>query len=307
MSKKILVIGSSNVDMIIKASKLPKAGETITDGNFLQTFGGKGANQAVAAARSGGNVFFVSCVGDDVYGDLMIKNYKNDSINVGYVFKEKGVSSGTALIMIGDSGENYISVAPGANYSMSKSHIDKVEKLIQESDIIILQYEIQPETLEYIMLNNLKHNKRIIFNLAPARDFNVKYLNKNYILVVNETESEFLTKKKIESDRDVEISAKLLIDMGVGTAVITLGSKGVYYLSADSSGFVPSFVVDAIDSTAAGDTFCGSLSVALLEDKKLPEALKFANAAAALCVTRLGAQSSVPLRRDIENFIKLRS
>ncbi len=179
MTNNIVVIGSSNVDFIMKMERLPKVGETVTDSIFMQVFGGKGANQAVGAARAGGKVTFVSCVGDDKFADLMIENFKQDGINTDFVFKEKDVATGAALIMIGSKGNNYISVAPGANYRLSKSHIDKITGIIRNADIILLQYEILPETLKYVIdvCHGLK--KRVVLNLAPARPIEDKYLEQN--------------------------------------------------------------------------------------------------------------------------------
>ncbi len=151
MKKTITVIGSSNVDMIMKMEKLPRLGETVTDAEFFQVYGGKGANTAVGAARAGGNVNFVNCVGDDIFSDPMVENFRKDGINTEFVFKEKGISSGTALIMIGGKGDNYLSVAPGANYRLTPDYIDKADKAIAESDIIIIQNEILPETIKYII------------------------------------------------------------------------------------------------------------------------------------------------------------
>ena len=189
--KRILVIGSSNVDLIMKMDRLPNKGETVTDCEFLQTFGGKGANQAVAAARGGGFVSFVSCVGDDHYGSSMIHNYKKDGINTDHIFTITGVPSGTALIMIGGDGDNYLSVAPGANYELKRNHIDQIQSVIRESDIILLQYEMLTDTLEYIL--EKATGKTIILNLAPAKPLDDHHIKRVSILVVNETEAQFIS------------------------------------------------------------------------------------------------------------------
>ena len=193
MENKIVVIGSSNIDMLMKMDHLPARGETVTDAVFHQVFGGKGANQAVAAARSGGDVAFINCVGDDAYAKEMVRNFKLDGINTEYVFSETGVSSGTALIMIGEDGDNYLSVAPGANYRLTPQYIDTVEELLKKAEILVLQYEILPETLAYVLQKADEHNVRVMLNFAPARDIDRNLLSRVSILVVNEVEAGFLT------------------------------------------------------------------------------------------------------------------
>jgi len=303
MTSNIVVIGSSNVDLIMKMERLPKVGETVTDSVFMQVFGGKGANQAVGAARAGGKVTFVSCLGDDKVADLMIENFKHDGINTDFVFKEKEVATGAALIMIGSKGSNYISVAPGANYRLTKSHIDKITGVIQNAAIVLLQYEILPETLKYIIdvCHGLK--KRVVLNLAPAKPIEDKYLEKLSILVVNETEAEFLTGTKVTTSNEIEVTAATLLKKGIGTVIITLGEEGSYIATHDYREKINAFRVKAVDTTAAGDIYCGSLCVALTEGKSLPDAVRFAGAASAISVTRMGAQPSAPTREEIELFL----
>jgi len=303
MKNNIVVIGSSNVDFIMKMERLPKVGETVTDSIFMQVFGGKGANQVVGAARSGGSATFVSCVGDDNNASLMIENFKQDGINTDFVFKEKDVATGAALIMIGSKGSNYISVAPGANYRLGKSHIDKAIPAIKSADIILLQYEILPETLNYILdvCHNLK--KRAVLNLAPARPIGDDYLGKLSILIVNETEAEFLTGKKVSSIKEIEAAATSLLKKGIETVIITLGESGSYIATTNIREKIDAFRVKAVDTTAAGDVYCGTLCVALTEGKSLMEAVRFASAASAISVTRLGAQPSAPTRQEIDSFM----
>jgi ribokinase len=304
MKSNIVVIGSSNVDFIMKMERLPKVGETVTDSVFMQVFGGKGANQAVGAARAGGKVTFVSCVGDDKIADLMIENFKQDGINTDFVFKEKDVATGAALIMIGSKGSNYISVAPGANYRLTKSNIDRITGVIQNADIILLQYEILPETLKYVI--NVCHGlkKRVVLNLAPAKPIEDKYLEKLSILVVNETEAEFLTGKKVTTSNEIETAVTSLLKKGIETVIITLGEEGSYIATSNYREKINAFRVKALDTTAAGDIYCGSLCVALTEGKSLPDAVRFAGAASAISVTRMGAQPSAPIRQEIELLLK---
>lgn len=301
--KKIVVIGSSNIDFIMKMPRLPKVGETVTDAEFMQVFGGKGANQAVGAARAGGSVYFVNCVGDDDVTPSMLENYRKDCINIDFIFHEKNISSGTALIMIGDQGANYISVAPGANYRLTPSYIDKAASLIMEADIVLLQYEITAETLRYVLNFCEKNNKLVMWNFAPARDFDRTYLSKVRILVVNETEAEILSGINVTDDESVIKAANWLKRTGCETVIITLGIKGSYILSENKGEWIKAFRVDAVDTTAAGDIYCGSLAVALTEGKNFAEAVRFASAAAAISVTKMGAQPSAPYRKEIDEFL----
>ena len=303
MTRNIVVIGCSNVDFFMKMDRLPRLGETVTDCTFMQVFGGKGANQAVGAARAGGKVTFVNCMGDDKFADLMLENFKKDGMNTDFVFREKDIASGAALIMIDSQGNNYLSVAPGANYRLKKPHIDKVKQVIQDAEIILLQYEILPETLKYII--DICHDlgKKVVLNLAPARPIEEIYLEKISILVVNEVEAEFLTGNKVGTSDEIELAAASLLKKGIETVIITLGKEGSFIATGEHRERIPAFKVEAQDTTAAGDVYCGSLCVALVEGKSLSEAVMFANAAAAISVTRLGAQPSAPTRGEIESLL----
>jgi len=299
--KKILVIGSSNVDLIMKMDRLPEKGETVADSEFLQTFGGKGANQAVAAARAGGKVTFVSSVGNDHYGKSMIMNYKNDGIDTGHIFTVPDTPSGTALIMIGGDGDNYLSVAPGANYALKQNHIDEVRSVIEASDIILLQFEMLTETLEYILETTT--GKTVILNLAPAKPLDDHHLKMVSILVVNETEAQFISGITNVNQKNASMAAGVLHDKGVKNVIITLGINGSYISSKDFTGFVEAFPVDAVDATAAGDVYCGNLAAGLADGLSLRESVRFSSAASAICVTRLGAQASAPTKHEILDFL----
>ncbi len=301
---KIVVIGSSNVDLIMKMDHLPEKGETVTNAEFFQVYGGKGANQAVAAARAGGDVTFVSSIGDDAYAPGMVKNYADDGIDTSFVFKEVGIASGYALIMIGDAGNNYISVAPGANYKLTPQRIEEAIPAIEEASIIVLQYEITEEALKFVI--DLANSKSIplMWNFAPARSFDLSYIPKVNILVLNEVEAGFLTNMKVENEHDSEKAAQALLDKGVEKVIITLGSEGAFVMTTENKINIPAFKVDAVDTTAAGDTFCGAYAVAIVEGKPEKECLRFASAAAAISVTRMGAQPSAPTREEIEVFLR---
>jgi ribokinase len=303
MRNKIVVIGSSNVDLIMKMDRLPEKGETITDAQFFQVYGGKGANQAIGAVRSGGKVAFVNCVGDDAYTPQMLENFLNDGLDIRYVFQQSGIASGHALVMIGSEGANYLSVAPGANYRLTPQLIDCAMPVIEEAAIIIMQYEIPASTIQYVFEIAQKKNIQVLWNFAPARAFDLSYLARTEILVVNETEAAFLSGQKVETEMQVEQAANQLIRMGTRMVIITLGKRGAFALSKDEKVFVPAFKVNAVDTTSAGDVFCGSFAVALTEGKTLTQCLQFASAASAICVTRIGAQPSAPTRKEIDGFL----
>ena len=304
MEKYIVVIGSSNIDLIMKMPRLPRVGETVTEAVFMQTFGGKGANQAVGAARAGGKVAFVNCVGDDMYGQQVIENMRREGINVDCVSEEQGVATGTALIMVGGLGENYLSVAPGANYRLDKSHIDQARDLIEGAGMVLFQYEIKPEALAYAIDLVSTIGAPIMLNLAPARAIHDATLRKVTILVVNETEAEFLCGFAVDSNDRLRDVASVLLGKGPLLVILTLGAQGAYVANDKEQFLVPAFKVEPVDTTAAGDVFCGSLAVALAEGQNVREAVRFANAAAAIAVTRLGAQPSAPYRAEIDQFLQ---
>jgi ribokinase len=303
MAGQIVVIGSSNVDFIMKMRRLPQRGETITDANFLQTFGGKGANQAMAAARAGGRVSFVNCVGDDSHGAAIVQNMREAGADVRHVWTETGVASGTALVMIGEAGDNYLSVAPGANYRLTPEHVDRAAHSIAEAALIMLQCEIPPDTLDYVFRLAISHERPMMLNLAPARAVPEWVFPHLAYLIVNESEAAFLCGKSIDSVANATEAIRGLRDRGPQVVAITLGSAGAVLCSADGIAHLPAFPVEAIDATAAGDVFCGAMAVALVEGLPLQAAARFASAASAICVTRFGAQPSIPTRQEIDLFL----
>ncbi|HSD28980.1 MAG TPA: ribokinase [Vicinamibacteria bacterium] len=303
MSARVVVVGSSNIDLVMKMARLPRVGETVTDATFVQAFGGKGANQAVGAARAGGEVAFVGCVGDDAYGQQVRGSLEADGIDTRFVFTEPGVASGTALILVGGGGENYISVAPGANDRLTPAHVDRAREAIEGAAIVVTQCEIPPETIEHVVALGAELGKPVLLNLAPARRLSDAALSRLTLLAVNETEAESLTGRRVASDREVQEAAGALLAKGPRTVVLTLGARGAYVGAEGVRSLVPGFAVEAVDTTAAGDVHGGALAVALVEGRPVLEAVRFANAAAALSVTRLGAQPSAPRRSDIETLL----
>jgi ribokinase len=297
--KNILVVGSSNTDMIIRVPRIPKPGETILGGAFSMASGGKGANQAVAAARAGGRVTFVARVGDDVFGERALANFAADGIDTRFVFRSPGSSSGIALINVGDRGENSISVASGANALLSVEDLDRSNDAFVAADILLLQLESPMETVEAALRKARARGVPVVLNPAPARPLDDAILGLVRVLTPNEHEAEILTEIAITDERGAREAASRLRARGPASVVITLGERGAYASSAGFEGLVPAFRVDPVDTTAAGDVFNGALAVALAEGRSLAAALRFAQAAAAISVTRPGAQPSAPTRAEI--------
>ena len=304
--KKILVVGSSNTDLIIKVPEIPRPGETLLGGQF-QTFpGGKGANQAVAAARAGGEVVFIAAVGDDAYGAEAIKGYKEDKINTEDIKVCKGVPSGIAMITVSHQGENAITVASGANAELSAADLEEAEEPFEEADYMLVQLETPLETVQKAVELCAELDTRVILNPAPATELPDELLEKVQIITPNETEAEKLTEIVVSDEVSAQKAADVLHQRGIQTVIITMGSQGAFLSDSASSlrTLVPGFNVDAVDTTAAGDVFNGQLAVALAEGLALEEAILQAHAAAALSVQKLGAQSSIPRREETLDFLK---
>lgn len=299
--KKILVIGSSNTDMVIKTHHFPAPGETILGGTFLMNAGGKGANQAVASARLGGIVTFVGKVGDDIFGQQAVKQLKDEGINVDFVTVDHDIPSGIALITVDEKGENSIVVAQGANGTLSQDDFNIAMDELIDSELILMQLEIPIPTVEYIAKLAVQNQKRVILNPAPAARISNELLNLLYIITPNEREAEILTGIKVTDEQSALKAATYLHNKGVEIIIITMGSAGAFLLADGNSKIIKPPKVDAVDTTAAGDTFNGALAVALSEGKTIGEAIVFSNKAASISVTRMGAQSSVPFRKELNN------
>jgi ribokinase len=305
MMKKIVVVGSSNTDLVIRVSEIPRPGETLLGGEFNTFPGGKGANQAVAAARAGGDVVFVAAVGDDAYGSEAIKNYKLDNINIENIKVCKGVPSGIAMITISEKGENAITVASGANARLTPSDLEEAEEPFQEAEYLLIQLETPLDTVQRAVELCSELDTRVILNPAPAAELSNDILKHVSIITPNETEAERLTGIVVSDEPAAARAADVLHKKGIETVIITMGSMGAY-LSDPGSGtgkIIPAFRVKALDTTAAGDVFNGQLAVSLAEGEKLEKAVIKAHAAAALSVQKLGAQRSIPLREETDNFL----
>ena len=301
-AKKIVVVGSCNTDMVIKADRLPVPGETILGGTFFMNPGGKGANQAVAAARMGGNVTLISKTGNDVFGKQSVSLYNSENIKTDFIFSDAKRPSGVALITVDSHGENCIVVASGANASLCPADIDKAGAEIESSDLILMQLEIPIDTVEYVAEIANKKGIKVILNPAPARALSNNLLKHLFIIIPNKSEAEILSGIKVFDIESAKQAANIISAKGVNIVVITLGAQGALIKEFDEYHFVEASKVDALDTTAAGDTFCGALCVGLSEGKSILDSVKLPARAAAITVTRMGAQASIPYLSELSSL-----
>jgi len=297
--KQIVVVGSTNTDMVVKAARIPAPGETILGGRFLMNPGGKGANQAVAAARLGAEVVFIAKVGDDLFGREAKALFAKENICTDYVLTDPSEPSGVALIMVDAKGENCIAVASGANGTLMPEDIEGVEDIIAQSDLLLMQLETPLETVRYAADVAVNLGVPVILNPAPACELPSDLYDCLEVITPNESEAELLTNIKVTDEASAEAAARVLCDKGVLNVVITMGAKGAYVFDGEDGVMVPAFKVEAVDTTAAGDVFNGALAVALTEELELEEAVRFASKAASISVTRMGAQASAPRREEL--------
>ncbi|HOF72321.1 MAG TPA: ribokinase [Verrucomicrobiota bacterium] len=296
----ILVVGSSNTDMIIKVQRIPQPGETILGGEFALAAGGKGANQAVGAARAGGAVTFLARLGRDMFGDQALAGFVADGINVKHVVRDPAAPSGVALIFVARNGENSIAVASGANARLAPADLQRAQAAFRRAAVVVLQLETPLPTVTAAVKLAARAGARVILNPAPARPLPASLLRHVYLLTPNESEAQLLTGMAVHSEAAAARAADALLARGVQNVILTLGARGAFVAGPQARGRVPGFKVRPVDTTGAGDVFNGALAVALAEGKPLLEAARFANAAAALSVTRLGAQTSAPTRGEID-------
>lgn len=298
---KVIVVGSSNTDLVFETPKFPAEGETVIGGDFEVISGGKGANQAVAAARAGADVLFLTKVGDDEFGSNAIAVYTKEGINTSFIEKQKGVASGTAMIMVNqNSGENAIIVAPGANNHLNEQNIDQITDQITATTIVLCQLEVSLNAVDYL-LTQAKHKKALtILNPAPFKEISLELLKKVDIITPNETETLGLTGIELVDKQSIERAAFSLLQMVNKAVIITLGDKGVYFISHEQKGkFMSTSKVKAVDTTAAGDVFNGYFAAALQENE-LETAIELGMKSATLSVTRKGAQPSIPFINEID-------
>ena len=303
-SGKLVVLGSINADHILNLESFPTPGETVTGHHYQVAFGGKGANQAVAAGRSGADIAFIACTGDDDIGERVRRQLQSDGIDVAPVRAVKDQSTGVALIFVNAEGENVIGIHAGANAALSVEQVEAEKARIAGAQALLMQLESPLESVLAAAKIAHQHQTTVVLNPAPARALSDELLSLIDIITPNETEAEKLTGIRVENDDDAAKAARVLHEKGIGIVMITLGSRGVW-VSHDGQGRrVPGFKVQAVDTIAAGDTFNGAFVTALLEGTALDEAIRFAHAAAAIAVTRKGAQPSVPWREEIDEFLR---
>lgn len=279
--KKIIVIGSSNIDMVVRTSHLPAPGETILGGEFFMNQGGKGANQAVAVKRLGGNLIFVAKLGNDILGQQSVDYFKKEGIDTKYITLDENSAS-------------------GANMLLNEQDVDKVVEEMCEGDILLMQLEIPIQTVEYAARKAFEKGVKVVLNPAPARSLPKELLRYLFMITPNRIEAEMLTGIKIVNDADAERVAKEISAMGVQNIIVTLGSKGCLVREGDTSYCVDAFKVEPVDTTAAGDTFNGALCVGLAEGMNLRQSAGMASKASSVAVTRMGAQSSIPYRKELD-------
>ena len=299
----LVVLGSINADHILNLETFPTPGETVTGNQYQVAFGGKGANQAVAAGRSGANIAFIACTGDDDTGERVRKQLASDNIDIAPVSVVAGESTGVALIFVNAEGENVIGIHAGANAALTTERVEAQRGIIAGAEALLMQLESPVESVLAAAKIAHENHTSVVLNPAPARGLSDELLALVDIITPNETEAEKLSGIRVVNDDDAARAALALHDKGIGTVIITLGSRGVWASVNGEGRRVPGFKVKAIDTIAAGDTFNGALVTALLEGKAMDDAIRFAHAAAAIAVTRKGAQPSVPWRKEIDEFL----
>ena len=304
--KRIVVIGSSNTDMVVKAPRLPAAGETVLGGEFMMNAGGKGANQAVAATRYGGRVSFVARVGDDMFGRQTLEAMREDGIDTSYVAVDREHASGVALISVNAEGENSIVVASGANMALGREDIDRAAGEICAADVVLMQLEVPVSTVAYAAEVAAAAGVPVILNPAPAptEPLGAELLSRLEAITPNRSEAARISGIEVTDTGSARRAAEAIHAMGVRNVIITLGGEGSLVYDGVHFEHVEAVRVEAVDTTAAGDTFNGVLACCMAEGRTLAEAARMAGVAAAISVTRMGAQSAAPTRAEVEAFIK---
>lgn len=306
MSKnaKLAVLGSINADHILNLAHFPRPGETVIGQKYQIAFGGKGANQAVAAGRAGANIAFIACVGADDIGERICQQLAQDNIDTHPVEAVEGESTGVAMIFVNGEGENNIGIYSGANAALTPQYVERHQQVIAQADALLMQLESPLDSVLAAATLARQHQTRVILNPAPATKLSDDLLVLIDIITPNETEAEILTGIAVNNDDDAARAAAALHEKGIATVLITLGRRGVWLSENGKGQRIAGFEVNAVDTIAAGDTFNGAFITARLEGKAMHDAVRFAHAAAAIAVTRSGAQPSVPWRAEIDDFLQ---
>ncbi|MBN1362203.1 MAG: ribokinase [Sedimentisphaerales bacterium] len=299
---RIVVVGSSNMDLVVKSPRIPAAGETVLGGDLIMVPGGKGANQAVAAARLGAHVQFVARLGNDVFGRNCLENFASVGLDTAHVTMTPNAPSGVALITVDDAGQNAIVVAPGANARLSPEDVRRAAADIRSAGAVVTQLEVPLDTVQCAAELARDAGVPFILDPAPARKLSPTLLALVDVLTPNETEARILTGIDVTDENSACEAARRLLASGVKVAIVTMGAQGFLLATGDTTEFFAAAPVKAVDTTAAGDAFTGSLAVGLARGQSLREAATFAGRVAALSVTRRGAQSSMPTRQEVEEF-----
>lgn len=299
----VVVVGSVNLDRVQTVARLPAPGETVHGTSFALHHGGKGANQAVAAARLGARVSMVGRLGADDFATQLLANLEADGIDHSAVIQDASTTTGVALIVVADDGQNSIVVASGANMQVTPDDVDAAAETIAAADVLLLQLEIPLDAVQRAAEIAHEHGVPVVLNPAPARDLPADLLSRVDVLIPNESETALLTGLPVDTGAELEAAARALLDRGISTAILTLGARGAMLATGSEVEIIPTFKVQPVDTTAAGDAFVAGFSVALAEGKPVAEAVRWGNAAGALAATRLGAQTSLPRRAELEQLL----
>jgi ribokinase len=301
---RVVVVGSLNMDLVVRTPRIPSMGETIIGRDFRTVPGGKGANQAVAAARLGAQVSMLGCVGRDNFAVELLQSLDRSGVNYSYVRQDDKAATGVALIEVDDEGQNSIVVASGANYALSVTDVEASAEIFAGVDIVLLQLETPLSAVRRAAELAREHGARVVLNPAPAQELNRDFLSTIDILVPNEGEAALLTGLPVDSQEQVETAADRLHEMGLDTVIITLGKQGALLSAKGQKRIFPAFPVKVVDTTAAGDAFLGGLAASLSEGRSIEEAARWGNAAGALAATKMGAQPSLPSRLEVQDLLE---
>lgn len=300
---KVVVVGSFMMDLVIKAERRPQKGETLVGQEFGMFIGGKGSNQAIAAARLGADVTMIGRLGTDLFGDTFMSSLAEEKIDTRFIVRDAEVGTGVGTPVIDAAGDNSIIIVPRANMRLSVADVERAESAIAAADVLLLQLEVPIEASQRAAEIARSGGAKVILNPAPARELPDGFLAQVDILTPNEVETEFLSGVKVSDTAGAERAAKILLDKGVSAVILTLGDRGALLLTSDVTKLIPAYKVNVVDTTAAGDAFCGALATGLARGEKIEDAVAFANAAGALAVTVLGAAPSMPTAKQVDEFV----